>query len=281
MVSIMKIENVIKKSCSFKEAFEHEIIPYINRKINEGESKVTISEDYINELLKFHYNTDNLYIKIRNIISESQTNLGVSIKRKNKEFIFYKKTEEINRESDLFKVIFEQKFKPQLLKNLKDTYIIGFEENFLKKILNVNYNINTMHIKLKNALLETNLKVFIKKDILVNGKKTNEFIFYDIDKRKIYKDNKSKEIDKDKEDWNNYLIESEKKVKEEDKIMHNEALKELTESLKEFDKTMKDLFDKHNNNENNDIICPYCNNEIKYPELICSSCKSKVLKKWE
>ncbi len=268
----MKIENVIKKSYSFKRIFEHEIIPYINKKINEGESTVTISEHYINELSESHYNTDNLYIKIRNIISELQTNLGVSIKRKTKEFIFYEKTEEINRESDLFKVIFEQKFKPQLLKYLKDTYIIGFEENFLKKILNVNYSINTMCIKLENALSGTNLKVFIKKDILVNKKKTNEFVFYNVDKRKVYIDNKSKEIDKDKEDWDNYLIESEKKVQEENKVIHNEALKEFTELMNSFEK----YYDK-----NNDIIlCPYCNNKLKYPEIVCSLCKQRILKKW-
>jgi rubrerythrin len=280
----MNIETIKNKSDEFKSLFEEKIKPLIIEKINNSEDKVALSETYISEVLKTYYVTNTLNLKIKNAILG--TNLGVSVNNRTKEFIFYKVSEDVKRESDLFEKNFNDKIKPFLLRIFKTKYIIGFEENFLKKYLNINYNTNNIYQRLRNILLNENISVSINKNVMIEGKKTNEFIFCDIiKKRKIDEENnenmnKNKEVDKDKEDFDNYILKSEKEEREKNKKIHDEMIKEGVKSIKK-------LLEQPNNKEinesdNNTILCPNCKKgKIEYPETICPICNVQILKKWE
>lgn len=267
----MNIEKNMNKSDIFKSEFEQKIKPYIIKKLNDDETKVTISENYINELLNVNYTTDNLYIKMRNMLIG--TNLGVSIKRKNKEFIFYKTLDGINRESDLFKKTFDNKLKPYLLEELKNICTIGFEETYLKEYLEVSYGSTNIYNNLKKMLSNTSISVSIRRNTVIKGKKINEFIFC------------NNELRKQIEEKNREMIENEKRRK-----------KEITENII---KENKKLVDKVNVDVNNvlknlpkvtdineieisdigvpEFNCPKCNNKIKYHEEKCFVCNEQLI----
>ncbi len=280
----MNIETIENRNNEFEILFNQKIKPFIDEQINLGEEKVILSEEYIIRKLETYYIIDTLYTKIKRTILE--TNLGVSIDKKSKEFIFYKTSEDVKRESNLFEKNFRDKIIPIILKKFENTYIIGFEENFLKKLLNIDYNTDNIYQRLRNILLNGNMSVSIEKNIFIKGKKTNEFVFYDIDKkRKIDKENiddlcKTKEIDKDKEDFDNYILESKEREsieKEKEKIVRKEIINNFF-----IDLNTDNLGTDFNEYNDNAVLCPFCKRgKIEYPETICPSCNEKVIKKWD
>lgn len=284
MVIIMNIETIKKKSDEFKLSFNEKIKPLIIEKLNSGEDKVALSETYISETLKTYYVTNTLNLRIKDAIYD--TNLGVSVNNRTKEFIFYKVTEYVKRESDLFEKNFNDKIRPFLLKTFETKHIIGFEEVFLKKYLNIDYNTDNIYQRLRTILSNENISISIDKNVVIKGKKTNEFIFCDISKkRKIDEENnkninKIEEIDKDKEEFNTYILESERDEKEKQKKIKEKIIKEGDELIK---KLFKPSNNKDRNESNYNIIpCPVCKKgEIEYPEITCPNCNVQVLKKWE
>mgnify|MGYP003394096915 FL=1 len=98
----MYIEKITNKSDMFKLQFEEIIKPYIYKQIKNDDAKVVLSMKYINENLGTNYNIDTLYIKMRNMLLG--TKLGISIRRKSKEFAFYEISDVIKRESDLIRI---------------------------------------------------------------------------------------------------------------------------------------------------------------------------------
>ncbi len=278
----MNIETVESKSNEFRSLFEQKIKPIIIEKINNGEGKIVMSEIYIKDELKAYYIIDTLYAKIKKALLE--TNLGVSVNKNTKEFIFYKVTEDVRRESDILEKNFNDKVIPIILKKFENTYIIGFEENFLKKLLNINYNTDNIYQRLRNILLNGDISVSINKNVIIKGIKTNEFIFCDIDKkRKVDIENndnsyENKEIDEDKKDFDNYMLESKKRESEEEekeKIIRKKIVDDFF-----IDLTPNNLnFAEYNDNI---ILCPLCKKgEIEHPGTICPVCNIQVLKKWE
>ncbi len=273
----MNIETITKKGDTFKLSFVQKIKSYIEEKIKNGETKIILSEDYINEILNVQYTTDNLYIKMRNMLLG--TNLGVSIKRKNREFVFYQISDNIGRESDLFKITFETKLKPYLLEIFKTKHIIGFEENFLKELLDINYSTTYIYNNFKNILLDTNITVSTEKNKIIKGKRINEFIFCDNDKKKeIIKNNneieknKNEEINnEDEKEFMNYLKESEKFDKEQNLRRREKIVNEGAEFMKNYIIPDVEMYK-----------CPLCDDGIlKFPDITCPNCKSKVLEKWK
>ncbi len=280
----MNIETIKSKSDEFRLLFEQKIKPVIIKKINDGENKVVMSEIYIKDELKVYYIIDTLYAKIKKTLLE--TDLGVSINKNTKEFTFYRVTEDVKRESDLFEKNFNDKVIPIILKKFESTYIIGFEENFLKKLLNVDYSTDNIYQRLRNILLNENISISVNKNIIIKGIKTNEFIFYDIDKkRKIDEENsnnsyENKEVDEDKKDFDNYMLESKKRENEEEKkekIIRKKIIDNFFINL-----TPDNLDPNFTEYNDNIILCPICKKgEIEYPETICPVCNIQVLKKWE
>lgn len=178
----MNIEKIANNSDTFKLQFYQKIEPYINKSIKSGKPKVVLSMEYINKNLDTHYNIDSLYIKMRNMLLGSR--LGVSIKRRNEEFVFYEVSDTIKRESDLIKIGFEERLKPCLLEIFKSTFIIGFDEDNLRNVLDVNCSTINIYNTIKKLLSNTNIKVSTRKNDLINGKKTRKFVFYDINVKK-------------------------------------------------------------------------------------------------
>ncbi len=180
----MYIEKIANKSDMFKLQFEEIIKPYIYKQIKNDDAKVVLSMEYINECLGTNYNIDTLYIKMRNMLLG--TELGVSIKRKSKEFVFYEVSDIIKRESDLIRIGFEKRLKPCLLEIFKDKHIIGFEEDNLREVLDVNCSTINIYNSIKNLLSGTCITVSTRKNGLINGKRACKFVFYDINKKKQY-----------------------------------------------------------------------------------------------
>ncbi len=257
----MKVDKIISESDRFKLDFEEKMKPYIIKKLNDDEIRVTINEDHVKKILNINYTTDNLYIKMRNIILG--TDLGVSIKRKTKEFIFYKIIDGVNRESDLLKITFENRLKPYLLKELKNTCTVGFEENYLKEYLEVDYGTINIYNNLKKMLSDTNISISIKRNVIINGKKINEFVFYNNTlKKQIEEENKrnTENVRKRKKELTENII-------NENREIINKANSDIDNVLDNLPKVT----------DVNEIEVPEIEiSEIDVPEFNCPNCSSKV-----
>ena len=184
----MYIEKITNKSDMFKLQFEEIIKPYIYKQIKNDDAKVVLSMKYITENSGTNYNIDTLYIKMRNMLLG--TKLDISIRRKSKEFAFYEISDVIKRESDLIRIGFEKRLKPCLLEIFRDKYIIGFEEDNLREVLDVNCSTINIYNSIKNLLSDTGITVSTRKNELINGKKVCKFVFYDINKKRQYDEDK-------------------------------------------------------------------------------------------
>lgn len=262
----MKMEKYSKKGDKFKLLFEEKMKPQIEEKL-KNEMKVVLSEKYIKETLGVDYNTDNLYIKLRNLLIE--TNLGVSIKRKNKEFIFYEIIDDVNRESDIFRLAIKDKLIPYLLEKLMIRNSISFKESFLKEFLYVNKHNTSSILNIIRSTLPSEIKVkFTKNNISKEGNFINNFVFYDVNALKQINIKKIENL----------------KLEKKKEIQRRKDLKDsiLIENQKILNNVEKDLENRLKVNNENTYKCPYCENGIlKEPETICPICKEKVLEKWE
>jgi len=262
----MRLGSTLNKSNSFKINFEEHLKTKIYESINNGEIKVILSKDYVNEVLCSDYELMYLFFKIKELLLD--TDLNISVRKLNKQLVFYKKIDGINRESDFIKMNFEEKLKPRISKILKKKHSITFEERFLKEYLNVNYGADRIYIKLRDMLVDTEIAISVKKNIDVNNNKSNHFIFYK--KRESKPQNQYervnfvKEIDVDEEDFKNYIkesIEENKKIKEE---IHKESLEGLSKSL--------------SLDTDNYCECPICKKRIEYFSEKCEHCSEEL--KW-
>ena len=208
----MYIEKITNKSDMFKLQFEEIVKPYIYKQIKNDDSKAVLSMKYINENLGTNYNIDTLYIKMRNMLLG--TELGVSIRRKSKEFVFYEVSDVIKRESDLIKIGFEKRLKPCILEVFKNKHIIGFEEDNLREVLDVNCSTINIYNSIKNLLYGTGITVSTRKNELINGKSVCKFVFYDTNKKKQYDEDKIR-IEEDERKRRKDVIKNIKKENEE------------------------------------------------------------------
>ncbi len=265
----MKIELLDTKTNSFRTKFEEKLKPEIYKRIDNGEIKVVLLKDYVNNTLNVDYEFGYLFLKIKELLLD--TDLNISIRKLKKEFVFYKKFNGVNRECDTFKITFNKNLEPKIFKILESKDSIAFEEHFLKQYLNVNYSTDRMYKKLRNLLLNTDLSISIKKNIKLSNIKSNCFIFYkkveisNVAENNYKKIQSNEEIDPDREDFHNYIEESKKEV---------EALKE--EICK---KSVKNLLKDLNSDIGNYCKCPNCGNDIKYFSKICNYCGIKF--EWE
>lgn len=156
----------------FKSDFEQKIVPGINEKLIEGET-FTIEESEIKKLLCVNFcSTDNLYIKLRNVVSEKE--FGVSIDKIDNNFVFFSKSGGMKRQSDILKVNFEEKLKPIIEKYLALNPELGIEEDTLKMRLGVpDYTTENIYQRLRNLLSNSDIKVSISKEENEKG-----FFFY-------------------------------------------------------------------------------------------------------
>lgn len=262
----MKLESYINKIDFLKTKFEENLKPKIYERINNGEIKVVLSKDYINDALNNRYEIGYLFLKLKEILLD--TNLNISIRKLKKEFVFYEKFDGINRECDVFKTNFKKNLEPKILKILKHKHSIIFEESFLKEYLNIKYSTDRIYKKLRDILLNTDILISLKKNIRMNNNKSNHFIFYRKDETIIETQNHceeinfNEEIDSDKDDFKNYMEESTKennKIKEE---IHKESLKGLLETL--------------NSDIDNYCECPVCKSKIKDFSNKCEHCDTKL-----
>lgn len=265
----MKLESLSDKS-SLKMIFEKKLKPKIYESIDNGEIKVIFPKDYVNEMLNTNYELMYLFLKLKELLLD--TDLNVSVRKLKKQFVFYKKADGIDRESDLFKTDFENNLKPKISKILKSKHSIAFEESFLKECLNTNYGTDRMYIKLRDILVNDDIAISVKKNVRVNDNKSNHFIFYRKGECKPHyqyeKVNFDKEIDVDKEDFKNYMLESTKedeRIKEE---IHKKSLEGLSKSLiMDTDKYPEECCE-----------CPICKGNIKYFSETCEHCGTNL--KW-
>lgn len=279
------IGNVKIKRDSLKMYVEQTLIPELNKQFNNSEKN--------NESLKIEYiirdikilsgiedSTDNsVYVSLKQFLLD--TEFGVSIKRipKNSKFIFFKKSGNINRETDIFKDLFDKKFKKILEEYLSRESVLRISANVFKEYVGYNEYENTnLYNRLKNLLrYSEKFDISIGKNVIVDGISTTIFEFY---KQKDYAKTReflskyiipSEPIDEDKEDFNEYLKESEKKEKEKKAKMDKLLIENGAKFMKEF--IIPDV---------ETYKCPNCEKGIlKCPEIICPICKLKVLEKWD
>jgi len=279
---LKKIEDI---SNNFKSNVFNVLIPQITEKINKGEIKIEYSLDEIRRILEINYKIENLNMRLRNILSDSE--IGISVKEH--KFVFFRKMYGINRESDLFKVKFEKNISTITAEiNKKNKLVI--EENCFKSFFDIDYNINNIYQRIRNILSSTNLRVKIEKNIFIEGKNTNLLIFYDKNKTYIF-DKEFEKIDNDIEkhpiiieEPNNKIIEPTNEIEKSEidiklslEIFKNEEIKKLNEYC---EKLTKDL--PYNIPFPYTIVCKSCKNKVilEYLETKCPICDDIILE-WE
>lgn len=281
MATLEKMESESEK---FKSKFEDILFPIINEKLNV-DLKVEISLYEINELLKENFIAQYLYQKIKNHLSYSELKVSIRKDPKNSIFVFFKKTDKVNRESDIFKVNVEYMINsPEFIEALNKYSVIKFTDLNVKETFNCKYNSNTIYLKFKEFLGKTNIDVSILRNQLNEGKYVDIFKFYykkDIDtvkkeERRIEEERKKhveelEEIEKDNKEVVEYFKESDEKDKQEKEKIKSKIIEEGANIIKNY--IIPDI---------NTYKCNVCEKGIlKEPELICPICRNKVLEKWE
>lgn len=266
---------------TFKMDFEDKLKPQILKELNNTSNKAVFSEMYIRNTLNTRLlSLDNLYIKLRNVLME--TELGISIKRKKSEFVFYYKSEKVNRESDILKVNFEQKLLPILLK----TDIKRIDETFLKQYLNVDYKTFNLYQKLRNILKDdSNIEVSLEQNVKDGDKTINIIRFTNkkITEKLIERDNiiKVEEINHFEERMKYIEEERQKELKRINEIDLNilkklPPISELDEFDVEIDNLQQDDFLYYCDNDKSGIVC---NQVLQRSDKICPKCKALI--KWD
>ncbi len=292
----MILDELKSENDKFKYNINNILIPQIIERINNGEIKVEYSLFELKSTLSTDYRKENLNIRLRNILYDSE--IGVSIKRNM--FIFFKKENGINRETDLFKVKFEKNI-PTIASEIEKESLLTIEEICFKSFFKIDYNIDNIYQRIRSILSKTNLKVKIEKNVIVDGKNTNILVFYDKNKvndfkqkyeRNVIIDYYPKEINDQSEKVDDHLKEEFIRKEEiEDEIKRTKAESKLL--LESFKNEEIEKLDSYCEKLTNDlpcniplpytIICVGCKNKVilKYPEIECPLCKEKILNGWE
>lgn len=175
--------------------------------------------------------------------------------------------------NDEFNVRFEKVIeiiRDQLKK--EDIWIV--EEIALKTFFNVTYDTNTLYNKIRYILENTDLRVKIDRNKIIDEKRTNLFGFY-----LSYKIDKVREKRKEKK---NEIIENQIRFENERK----EKIKNLIrEDVINVENKSKDSINYISTN----IPLPYTSICLKcrkkviiiYPELKCPNCEYTILKNWD
>jgi len=290
----MKLENIANESDIFSTNIEKTLIPQIYERIDNGESKIEYTFDETNEILEVNYTLDNLYLKLKSKLINSD--IGVSIKRipNNSKFIFFRKTNGIKRESDLFIIKFKQEFIPLIIDHLnKNNVKLNVTEKVIKDYMNCNeYNTDNLYAKLKKCLFGTDINVSILKNVISNNTMINTFDFYRISSQKTIKEKIQKrkerqlqketiEMRKEEEERNQYKKFVFERDNEEKKRDDEEKKKSRVEIVDEGSKILETIMT--NPKSLNDIesvtLCPNCNQEILDYDKKCKHCN--ILLEWE
>lgn len=264
MRSVTMESTKLRKFDKFIIEFNKKIGIAINEKLDKGEIKVVLTEDYINKTLKINYKTDNLYAKLRNMLMETDSGLNVSIKRKSKEFIFFKSSKNIKRETDLIKVVFEKKLMEYITTYPKDLYSKTLEENILKKYLGITHSSDFLIKKLSNILSQYNIKVYLE-----NG----NFIFCNEEKR-IEIENFNYELQLDRERKEKERIrEIEEKIKDENaEIINKTPKKIIVDKIDEIKEIEEKIKNENSEIEKDEFLCPACKMKVNNLESPCKKC---------
>jgi hypothetical protein len=257
----MESRNKQRKFDIFMNDFNNKIGIYINDKLNNGEVKVVLKEDYINTTLNINYRTDNLYSKLRNILIETGNNISVSIKRKSKEFVFFRSSKDVKRETDLIKPEFEKKLMEYVTTYPTNLYTKNIKENLLKKYLGISHSSEYLHKKLNNILSDKGIDVYFE-----NG----EFIFCNEERRlEIERTEYESKIEND-------LKEKERMRELEEKIK-KENLEIINKVYTNNEKT--DEINENSEFKNDEVLCPKCREKVEYLEKPCKKCGFDIV--WE
>jgi len=249
----------------FKINLIQKLIPELNDKFSR-EDKIEYTLDEIKDILRVRYGLDDLYKKLKSKLTN--TEIGVSIKRSSNRFTFFKKSNELKRESDYFEIQFKKDFIPIVINHLlnNDTYKITEIE--IKNIMNCNdYNTINLHTKLRKILSGTDIEISIsRRDI------QNKFIFYYKSKHLQIK----KEEIEEKRNYEKFLTERENKQKIEEETTRKESIN------KDFD-IMKSIVLKNTKGVFHEFDCEMCKNKVKlkYPEISCPICGNRLVEKWK
>ena len=290
----MRLENLTNENDIFKTNIEKNLIPQIYERIDNGESKIEYNFDETNEILEVNYTLDNLYLKLKSKLVDSD--IGVSIKRipNNSKFIFFRKLNGIKRESDLFIIKFKQEFIPLIIDHLnKNNVKLNVTEKVIKDYMNCNeYNTDNLYVKLKKCLFGTDINVSILKNVTSNNTTINTFDFYRISAQKIIKEKAQKqkerqlqneiiEMRKEEEEKKQYKKFVFERDNEERKREEEEKKKSRVEIIDEGSKILETIMTKPKSLNDTDIItsCPECNGEILDYDKRCKHCN--ILLKWE
>lgn len=263
----MILTEIQSKSSSVNDMLENILIPQIIERIKNGETKIEYLLYEINDILDTDYSKGNLRLKLNNTLKDSKIRFSI----KKKTFVFFEKFDECNKESSLFTSKFE-KFIPTINSEIKKEYEFAIEENCFKEFFEIKYNIDNIYQRIRLILEEydSNIKIGIRKNTIINGKNTNIIIFYD--------ENNYNKIKEKNNEFRDEIRENVKKLEKKSQDVRKIELKE-TESI--YTEIMNEL--PLYIPLPCTIICPICKNKVilKYPEVECYICKTPLLEKWE
>ncbi len=286
MIILVMITNLVNRKEKLKLYVEQNLIPQLKEKIDLLEKNNEIPRVEYNvadliHILEIDIAMDSLYGSLKNFLLD--TDIGISIKRipNNSKFIFFKKSESVKRETDVFKELFEQKFKKILVGYLSKMNNMKISIPLFKDFVGYNnYENFNLYLKLKNMLKYSGeFDVSIAKNVIVGKEITDILEFYYQKKSVLTKDNLIVETpyrihekyDEDGEDFASYLKESEKEEIEKNKVRDEKLVDDGADFMKKYIIPNVEIYK-----------CVKCKEGIlKFPELICPNCNTKVLEKWE
>ena len=174
----------------------------------------------------------------------------------------------LNKEIDLFRIKFE-KIIPIIKDQLKTEDVWIVEEIALKTFFNIDCDTSILYDKIRYILKDSDLKIKIEKNKIIDGRYTNLFEFYTSDK--------INNLRKKREEINENLIKVEKERKEIVKDMVYEDIDKVkNKSIEIINDMSTDIPLPYT------VICLRCKKKsiLKCPELNCPNCGDKILEKW-
>lgn len=289
------MQNIKSKNERFIFNIENKLIPELNEEFDciGDNDKIEYSLYEIKEILETDSTTDYIYSKLKNLLLD--TEIGLSIKRipNNTKLIFFKKSNLIKRESDIFKLKIEKILSSKSFINyLNENGIYKVSVDGFKNVFDFDdYDTMTLYKKIKHSLTNSEIDISVTKNVLYEKEIIDIFKFYykkdyntfkniefkeNVNKKDVSKDSAviEEEIKNEiieKEEYANYLKESDKIDKEEDLEIKNNVVSEGAELIKNYIIPNIETFK-----------CPNCKKGIlKCPEIECPICKVRVLEKWD
>lgn len=295
----MNLTTLVSEKDNFTLYTEKSLIPEICERFENGENKLEYTYNEILEVLHTNNTMENLYLKLR--LKLVDYSIGTSIKRTNNKFVFFRKSDNIKRDTDLFGVKFKEKFMPIIIRYLDKHLKMVISEKLLKDYMECNEDTtDNLYAKLRKQLIYDNINVSIERNVLVKNSKMDIFIFYykDSEKKIIEQEHKEKEeffrIEKEQkeesvieqENYNKMCIERDNitnQIEEKEKLKNKNILIEegskLINSIMNNSNITNITNSTKNIAENAEIFhCPSCNKTLKNFENKCTNCGLSI--KW-